>query len=55
MKKKVTLYFDEGLVQKAKIRAVLEKTNLSVLVERILNDYLAGSETKGKSKSKRQA
>jgi len=55
MKRKVTLYFDEGLVQKAKIQAVLENTNLSVLVERILGKYLEGSEAKGKSKSRKQA
>jgi len=55
MKKKVTLYFDEALVQQAKIQAVLENTNLSVLVERIVNSYLAGLRAKGKARLKKQA
>jgi len=51
-KQKITLYFDDTLVEKAKIQAVLEKTNLSALVERLVKAYLTGKEAKKKSKSK---
>jgi predicted HicB family RNase H-like nuclease len=51
MKQKLTLYVDEKLVQKAKVRAVLQKTSLSQIVEGLLGEYLAKSEG-GKRKSK---
>jgi predicted HicB family RNase H-like nuclease len=53
MKQKLTLYVSEELVTKAKLRAVLQKTSLSQIVEKLLADHLAKLEgAKRKSKSK---
>ena len=50
MKQRLTLYVNESLVEKAKIRAVLEKTSLSQIFERLLDDYIS-KKSKGPAKT----
>jgi predicted HicB family RNase H-like nuclease len=39
-KQKLTLYIDEGVTERAKIRAVKEKTSLSQIAEELLRERL---------------
>lgn len=40
MKKKFTTTIDDGLIKKAKIKAIEEGISVAELIERLLNDYL---------------
>ena len=46
MKNKLTLYVEEKTIERAKLQAVLQKTSISEMVERLLNGYLDESEKK---------
>lgn len=41
MKKNLTVRLDDNYIKKAKIRAILENTNLSKVVEGFLKEYAA--------------
>jgi len=51
MKQRINLYLDEKLVERAKVRAVLQKTSVSEIVEELLrNMFDILDKTKGKPK-----
>jgi hypothetical protein len=52
MKQKITLTIQDGLVEKVKIQAVLDKRSVSDITEELYREYLDRRKKEGKGKSK---
>jgi hypothetical protein len=52
MRQKFTLSIDVALVEKIKIQAVLEKTDVSTITEELYREYLDKRKKEGRGKSK---